>query len=327
MKEKIRWGILSTGSISKQFARGLRMVADAELLAVGSRAKSSAEAFGREFGVARCYGSYGELAADPDVDAIYVSTPHPFHKENTILCLEKGKAVLCEKPFSMNAKEAEEMVAVARRKKVFLMEAMWTRYLPAICEARRLLRANAIGDIRLLQADFGFRAPYNPQSRLFAPELGGGALLDVGVYVVSFASMVFGKAREITGFAHLGGTGVDELCSLVLKHNGGGMASLSAAISTTTPHEANLLGTEGRLRIHAPFFKAERISLIRPGKAEEIFDFPIVGNGYNYEAVEVGRCLREDLLESETLPLDETLEIMGTMDEARKQWGLKYPME
>lgn len=327
MKEKIRWGILSTGNISKQFARGLRAVADAELLAVGSRTKASADAFGREFGAARCYGSYAELAADPDVDAIYVSTPHPFHKENTILCLEAGKAVLCEKPFAMNAKEAEEMIAIARRNKVFLMEAMWTRYLPAICEVRRLLRANAIGNVRLLQADFGFRAPFNPQSRLFAPELGGGALLDVGVYVVSFASMIFGKPQNITGLAHLGDTGVDELCTLVLKHDGGAMASLSAAISTTTPHEANLLGTEGRLRIHAPFFKAEKISIIRPGKSDEILNFPIAGNGYNYEAAEVGRCLREGHLESETLPLAETLEIMRSMDEARHQWGLKYPME
>jgi len=327
MNEKIRWGILSTGKISRQFAHALAFVSDAELLAVGSRDASTAMAFGVEFNVPRRYGTYAQLVADPDVDAIYVSTPHPFHKESALMCLEAGKAVLCEKPLTVNAREAEEVVRAARRKGAFLMEAMWSRFVPAMVRARELLASGAIGAVHLLQADFGFRAMFDPKSRLFALELGGGALLDVGVYCVSLASMVFGTPSRVTGMAQLGKSGVDELSAMIFGYKGGELAVLSTALNTSTPLEATFVGAEGRLRIHAPWFKPDRLTLSRPGKGDEVISIPFEGNGYNYEVVEVHNCLRAGKTESETMPLGESLAIMKTMDDVRAQWGLKYPME
>lgn len=327
MKDRIRWGILSTGMIAKVFAAGLRSTPDAELVAVGSRSQASADKFGKDFGIARCHGSYEALAADPEVDAIYVATPHPFHKENSVLCLEAGKAVLCEKPFTINAREAEEMIRLSRSKKVFLMEAMWSRFLPAMAKVRELVKDGAIGKLQMLQADFGFRAPFDAKSRIFAPELGGGALLDVGVYTVSLASMAFGAPSRVMGMTTLGKTGVDELTGILLGYPEGQMAVLSTAVNTTTPYEADFLGTEGRIRIHSQWFRAERLTLSRYGKADEVIEMPLEGNGYNYEAAEVGRCLRAGKTESDILPLDESLTIMKTMDDLRAQWGLRYPTE
>jgi predicted dehydrogenase len=196
---RIRWGILGTGRIAGQFARGLAALDDAELVAVGSRAAQTAAEFADEHGVPHRHASYADLAADPDLDAIYVATPHPFHKGNSLLCLGAGKAVLCEKPFTINAAEAEEVVAAARGQGRFLMEAMWTRFVPAAARVRELLAEGAIGEVRMLRADFGYRAGIDPNGRLFNLALGGGALLDVGVYTVSFASMVFGaQPSQIT---------------------------------------------------------------------------------------------------------------------------------
>jgi len=327
MNGKIRWGILSTGNIARQFARALTYVPDAELLAVGSRDLATAITFAKEFGVPRRHGSYAALAADPDVDVVYVATPHPFHKEKALLCLEAGKAVLCEKPFTMNAREAEELIAAARRKRVFLMEAMWSRFIPAMVKARDLLRAGAIGAVHMLQADFGFRAFFDPKNRFFAPELGGGALLDVGVYCVSLASMTFGAPSRVAAMAQMAKTGVDELSAMILGYDGGQLAVLSTALNTQTTCDAIFLGADGRLRIHNPWFKAEKLTLSRQGKADEVIEIPCEGNGYNYEVVEVQNCLRAGKIESETLPLDECLAIIRTMDQIRAQWGLKYPME
>ena len=327
MAEKIRWGILSTGNIAHQFARGLAATSDAELVAVGSRKVESARKFADEFKVPRAHGSYEDLAADPQVDAIYVSTPHPFHKENTIACLEAGKAVLCEKPFAINRSETQEMIETARRKKRPLLEAMWTRFLPATRRVLELLREGAIGEVKMLRCDFGFRAPFNPASRLFAPELGGGALLDVGVYTLSFSSMVFGKPQKAVGLTHLGSTGVDEVSGYVLSHAGGALSVMATAVALNMSTEAEFFGTEGRLRVGPPFFKAEKLLLTRYGKEPEEIALPLEGNGYNYQAVEMGRLIREGKLESDLLPWSETLSIMETMDDLRAQWNFRYPME
>jgi predicted dehydrogenase len=328
MSKEIRWGILGTGNIAKQFARGLQAIPDAKLVAVGSRSTATAEAFGNEFNAPNRHATYEALAADPEVDAVYVSTPHPMHKENTILCLNAGKAVLCEKPFAMNVRETEEMIKVARDRKVFLMEAMWTRYIPIICKVRDWLNKKNIGEVRMLTADFGFCAGFDPKSRLFDPNLGGGALLDVGIYVVSFASMVFGEQPDrITGMAHLGASGVDEHAAIILGYSKGQLASLTTSVRANTPHEVWILGSEGRIKIHSPFWKATTATLFIEGKGSETIELPHTGNGYNYEAVEVGACLRAGKLESAILPLDETVAVMKTMDTIRAQWGLKYPME
>jgi predicted dehydrogenase len=296
-------------------------------VAVGSRTSDSAEAFAERFGAPHRYGSYAALASAPDVDAIYVATPHPLHHDNTIMCLEAGKAVLCEKPFAINAAQAQSMISTARARGVFLMEAMWTRFLPHMVRLRELLAAGAIGEVRMLQVDFGFRTSFNPQGRLFDPALGGGALLDVGIYPVSLASMVFGTPERVTGMAHLGETGVDEQSAMIFGYAGGQLALLSQAIRTNSPHEALLLGTSGKIRMHSSWWKATTITLSVDGQPDEQIDVPTVGNGYNYEAAEVGRSLRAGRTESDVMPLDETLAIMRTMDEVRAQWGLRYPGE
>ena len=324
---KTRWGILGTGNIASQFATGLAVLEDAELVAVGSRTAEAAQAFGERFGVPRRHTSYAALASDPEVDAIYVATPHTLHKDNTLLALQAGKAVLCEKPFAINAAQTETMIREARERGVFLMEAMWTRFLPHIVRLRELLAEGVIGEVRMLQADFGFRTELDPRSRLFDPAFGGGALLDVGIYPVSLASLVFGAPARVTGMAHLGATGVDEQSAMIFGYEHGQLALLSQAIRTSSPHEALLLGTEGWIRLHSSWWKHTTMTLSVNGRPDELIEVPAVGNGYNYEAAEVGRCLREGRTESDVMPLDETLAIIRTLDEVRAQWGLRYPGE
>jgi predicted dehydrogenase len=324
---KIRWGILGTGRIAQTFARGLGVLPDAELVAVGSRSQATADSFGDTFNVPRRHASYAALAGDPDVDVVYVATPHSLHRDNSCLCLQAGKAVLCEKPFAINAAQAEEMIALARECGRFLMEAMWTRFLPVIEKVRHLLADGAIGEVRLLIADFGFDAPFDPQSRLFDPHLGGGALLDVGVYLVSLASMVFGSPARITSLAHLGETGVDEQAAITLGYDAGQLALLATAIRTRTPQDALLVGTGGQIRIHSKWWHPTALTLSIQGQQDQAFSLPFEGNGYYYEAAEVMDCLRAGKLESDVMPLDETLAIVQTMDEIRAQWGLRYPME
>jgi predicted dehydrogenase len=324
----IRWGILGTGSIARQFAQGLGVLADAELVAVGSRSQANADAFGDEFDVPHRHASYAALAGDPDVDVVYIATPHSFHRDNSIISLRAGKSVLCEKPFTINATEAQQVIALSRKRQLFMMEAMWTRFLPVLERARQLLADGAIGDVRMIIADLGFRAALNPESRLFDPRLGGGALLDVGVYVVSLASMVFGAPpSRISSMAHLGQTGVDEQSGMILGYDQGQLAVLTAAVRTNTPQEAHLLGSEGQIRIHTPWWHPTTLTLSAQDQQEQVVHLPFEGNGYNYEALEVMNCLRDGKTESDVMPLDETLAIMRTMDQIRAQWGLRYPME
>jgi predicted dehydrogenase len=321
-----RWGILGTGKIARQFVEGLRVLPDAAVVAVGSRTQAAADDFGEAFGIARRYASYEALVADPDVDAVYVSTPHPMHADNSLLALRAGKAVLCEKPFAMNEPEAAGVVAEARARGVFLMEAMWTRFMPAIHKVRALVADGAIGEPRLLQADFGFRADFDPHSRLFDPVLGGGALLDVGVYCVTTAHMIFGAPERVTGLADLGATGVDEQSALVLSYPGGQLAVLHAAVRTSTPQEVLLCGTSGRIR-YGPINRPTALTLWRGGREPEVIATPYDGNAYHYQAAEVARCLSQGRTESDVMPLDETLAVMRTLDTARRQWGLTYPGE
>ncbi len=322
-----RWGILGCGSIAGAFAEGLQALPDARLVAVGSRSQEKAETFGARFAAPNRHGSYAALVADPEVDVIYVATPHPMHAEDTLLCLNAGKPVLCEKPFTVNAAQAEKVIAIAREKSLFLMEGMWSRFFPLMGELRARLQAGAIGEPRMLQADFGFRAGINPEGRLFSPALAGGGLMDVGCYCVSLASMLFGTPTQIAGVAHLGETGVDEQAAMSLGYEGGKLAVLSSAIRTNTPHEASLFGTEGRIKIHSPWWKPETMTISRDGKEPETVVLPFTGGGFNYEAGEVAACLQAGKTESAIMPLDETLTIMRTLDTLRQQWGLRYPME
>ncbi|MDX1994614.1 MAG: Gfo/Idh/MocA family oxidoreductase [bacterium] len=326
MAENIRWGILSTGLIAGAFVRDLQPQPGMEIVAVGSRTQASADSFGEQWSIPRRYASYEALAADPDVDVIYIGTPHPYHVENTLLCLDTGKAVLCEKPFAMNTHETRRMIDRAREKGLFLMEAMWTRFSPLMQRLTQLLDEGVIGEVRLLNADFGFAATFDAQHRLFNPALGGGALLDVGIYPISLASLVFRQQPQtIHSAARLGETGVDEQNALLFHYANGAMAQISSAVSLTTPQEALILGTKGRIRIHTPFWKPNRLTIIRDGKDDQVVTTE--DSGYHFQALDVAACLRAGKTESDRMPLDETLAIMGTLDSIRTQWGLVYPME
>lgn len=326
MGSKTRWGILGTGRICRTFADGLAVIPEAELVAVGSRTKGAAAEFAAKYKVSRAHDSYEALARDPEVQAIYIGTPHPYHCANTILCLEAGKAVLCEKPFAMNEGEARRMVETSRRTRKFLMEAMWTHFLPAVVRAFELVRSGAIGDLSLVSADFGFKAPFDPKGRLFDPALGGGSLLDVGVYPVSLALRLLGEPTKIQSSAVLGKTGVDEQATMILDYDGKRQALLSSAVRTETSHTAVLSGTEGRIRIEAPFWKSQRLTVSAGGK-EETLDLPFEGNGYPHQAREVMKCVAEGLIESPRMSHDWSLMVMRTLDRIRAPWGLKYPGE
>jgi predicted dehydrogenase len=326
LNKKIRWGIIGTGEIAKKFAAGLKALSDSELVAVASRATKTADIFGNLFYVAKRYDSYQSLAQDPDVNVVYISTPHSLHKENTLMCLRAGKSVLCEKPFAINAKEATEMIQFARQRQLFLMEAMWTRFFPLMTRVREMIASGIIGEVRMVMADFGYRSD-DQKNWVFDPNFGGGGLLDVGIYPLSFSHWIFGIPSQITSMPHLGSSGTDEQSAVILGYEGGRMALFASATRVETPQVAYLLGTKGRIHIHSPWWRPQTLTLSVNGRANELIQIPYQGNGYNYEAAEVARCLREGRTESDTMPLDETLSIMKTMDAIRAQWNLKYPME
>jgi predicted dehydrogenase len=324
--DRIRWGFIGTGRIAGAFAEGLRAVPDAELVAAWSTSRGAPQ-FAENYEVPRLHKTREDLLCDRDVDVVYVASPHSSHMEHGIAALNAGKPVLCEKPFAINAEQAERVIRTAREKRVFVMEAMWTRFFPLMVKLRQMIAEGIIGEVRMVASDFGFRAAFDPKNRAFNPELGGGALLDVGVYCVSLASMLFGPPERIAGLAHLGASGVDEQSAMVLAHGKGELAMCYTAVSTETPQEASIMGTSGQIRIHSPWWKPTKMSVMAGGRPVEDIEFAVEGNGYNYEAAEVMRCLREGKLESPTMSLDESLSIMRTMDQLRAEWGLKYPME
>ena len=323
---KFKWGILAPGTIAHKFANGLAAIPGAILYAVGSRDINRADAFAKKYGFQKAYGSYRELAEDPHVDIIYVATPHPFHEEAAMLCLLNGKAVICEKPFGVNSRQAERMIQCAMKNNVFLMEAMWTRFLPTMCRARELIAEGAIGDPRFVAADFGFRTNVNPEGRLFAPALGGGSLLDVGIYNLSLCSMVFGRQPDrVQSRMLIGSTGVDEECSLLLSYREGQSAQLFSAIRLATPQRALIMGEGGHIELPM-YWHGTSLTLHSSGKSQE-FELPYEASGYQFEALEVMRCLEEGLKESPVMPLDETLAIMKTADLIRKDNKLSYPCD
>lgn len=323
---KIRWGILSTGHISGKFVEALQLLPDAEITAVGSRDLTTAKDFAHKFGIPNVYSSYGELAASQEVDVIYIGTPHSHHHENSIMCMNEGKAVLCEKAFSINAREAGDMIRVAREQKVFLMEAMITRHVPLVKNIIQWIKDGLIGEVRMVKASRCARGEFSPEQRHLNPALGGGSLLDVGVYVISFASMVYGKEPvEVFGYGHIGKIGSDEQGVAVLKYDNGALADLSFALRTNAVDEAYILGTEGYIKIDDVFAVPSKAALVVKDEEIETLESPVVANGLVYEAEETMRCLREGLIESPLMTLDESLQIMRTMDKIREPWGLVYP--
>jgi len=327
MGTTFKWGIIGPGFIAHQFTKGISVLEDVEISAVASRSLKRANAFADEYEIAARYGNYAELAEDPTIDAVYVATPHPFHRDHSILCLKAGKAVLCEKPLTVNAHQAAELIKTARSSSVFLMEGMWTRFLPIYTPVREWLSQGVIGDVRMLQADFGFRVRWGPEDRHINLQLAGGALLDVGVYELALASMVFQRPpKKIQGISYIGSSGVDEQSAMLLGYDLGQLAVFSVAVTTPTPHEAWICGTEGR--IHIPdFWHATRATLSLADGKQIAVERPFDSTGFQFEAAEVVRCVREGKRESEVMPLDESLEILATLDRVRAQCGVEYPIE
>jgi predicted dehydrogenase len=322
MAEPLRWGILGTGAIAAGFALDLAGSDSGRVVAVGSRTAASADRFADALGIPGRHASYEALVSDPAVDVVYVATPHPLHHDNARLALEAGKPVLVEKPFTMDATEAADLVATARARGLFLMEAMWTRFLPHVAELRRLLGEGALGEVVTVVADHGQWFAEDRASRLFAPELGGGALLDLGVYPVSFASMVLGAPDRVVAMADPAFTGVDGQTSVLLGHPGGAHAVLTCTLSAVGPTRAAIVGTEARIEIDRPFYAPAPFTLV-PRTGEPVrFDRPHRGLGLHYEAEEVARCLGGGLTESPSMPLDETRSVMATLDEIRRQTAL-----
>ena len=323
----IRWGIFGTGKIASAFAAALRDTPDAVLGGVASRSIGNAQAFGAEFGALASYGSYQELADDPAIDIIYIGTPHTMHAENALMALGAGKAVLCEKPFSMNRREAEQVVALARQNKLFLMEAMWTRFMPALAEVQRIVASGEIGTPRQVIADFGFAATSDPEHRVNKRELGGGALLDLGIYPLSIASAILGPVASVLAQAEMGPTGVDIQTGFSIKHAGGGLSICNCSLIARTPCELTVSGELGHVRMHTQFHRSTSVTVVLADGVTRTVATPYIGNGYAHEAIEAGRCLRAGLLESPRMTQGDTLALMGVLDAVREQIGLRYPAD
>jgi predicted dehydrogenase len=264
------------------------------------------------------------------VDVIYIGTPHPMHHENALMCLNGGKAVLVEKSFTMNRRQAEDIITLARAKKLFVMEAMWTRFMPSVVEAKRIVDSGEIGKPANVSADFGFTSDAGPEHRLFAPELGGGALLDLGIYPLSMSSFFLGAVTGVKAQAEMAATGVDMQTAFTLTHEGGGVSSCACSLRSRTPTELVISGEKGYVRLHDRFHNTDTITVTLVDGAsrnERTLTLPKSGNGYTHEAQEVGRCLRAGLIESPVMPHAETLALMGTLDEIRAQIGLRYPAD
>lgn len=325
MKE-VRWGILGPGSIAHKFAEAVTRVPGSSLAAVGSRSFERAADFGARFGIERSHGSYEELANDPNVDAVYVATPHALHREHTMLALRSGKAVLCEKPLALNSREAQAMVGTARNEGVFLMEAMWTRFLPSIRWVAERVRAGDWGEVRFVFADFGFRSSFDPASRLYDLRLGGGALLDVGVYPVSLTSMLLGEPEGVRSVAQLGRTGVDESSSYLLTYANATQAQLSSSIIIETPQEARIVCERGWICLKRPFFCTTSVEVHVNG-GREVKDFAFPGNGFEFQIEEAAKCIRAGAMESPVMTHQESVAVLRTLDRLREPWGLRYPAD
>ncbi|HET9073725.1 MAG TPA: Gfo/Idh/MocA family oxidoreductase [Solirubrobacteraceae bacterium] len=310
----LRWGILGTGHIARAFCADLALTDSGSAVAVGSRRQATADAFAAELGLARAHGSYGALLEDPDIDVIYVATPHPFHRGNAIAALESGKPVLVEKPLAMNAAEARDIATLAQARGLFAMEAMWTRFLPHVQRIREWIAAGAIGEIVAVMADHGQSFTPDPGHRLFAPELGGGALLDLGVYPVSFASMLLGPPQRVVALLDPAFTGVDAQTSMLLGYAGGAQAILTCTLAAQGPTRAVIVGTMGRIETGPRFYAPTDVTLI-PREGEPVHvPSRHTGSGLRHQADEVARCLAAGETESPLMPLEETVSIAATMD-------------
>jgi len=326
MGDVVRWGICGPGGIASRFAEGMRLVDGGTVVAVASRSSERAREFAARFDIERHYGRYEDLAADADVDIAYIATPHSRHAADALLFLGAGKHVLCEKPFTLNAAQAREVVDAARDADRFVMEAMWSRFLPSYEVLRDVLAEGRIGEPLLVEADFGWRSPVDPADRHFDLAQGGGALLDLGIYPVQLCFLVLGAPDAVVARGHVGTTGVDEQLAAVLHHPGGRLGVVKTAIRTPLSCTARIAGTDGTIDLPAFMHCPDHI-VVRNASGEERIDAPWEGEGLRFQVDEVHRCLATGLLESPRMPLDESVAIAETLDAIRAQVGVRYPGE
>lgn len=331
MSKVIRWGILGAGRIARKFAADLTFIDDASLVAIGARTKESADTFASEFNIPHSHGSYDELVANPEVDIIYVATTHNFHYEHTLLCLNNNKAVLCEKPFAMNSRQVKKMIALAREKKIFLMEALWTKFLPQFVKATEMIKEGKIGEITSIRADFGFRPQPPVAPRLFDPALGGGSLMDIGIYPVFVALSLLGKPGSIQAEMTPAHTGVDLQCAVNFKYGNNALAQLFSTNASDTATEADISGTKGRIRLKGRFHEHSCTLNFTNGKDEDMQEVPVDkdagGWGYQYEARHAGECLQKGLLESPVMSHQDSIDLIETLDTIRRIAGIHYPSD
>jgi len=324
---KYNWGIIGAGNIAGNFAKDLKLLPQARLKAISSRSADRASAFAKKYKIPEWHDSWDAIAADPEVDIVYVATHHPFHYENTRSCLEAGKAVLCEKPFTMNRRQQDILVQIARENKVFLMEAIWSRFLPSTRKVLEVLSSGELGQLTNVYADFGFRLDYDPGHRLYDPAKGGGVLLDVGIYPVFLSQLMAGRPENIQATARFAPSGVDHSCSMIFEHSNEAVSSLNCTLLSGAPTEANLLFEHGWIRMESWWLTPGPITIHRKGRKPKRIKFQEPGKGYHYEAAEVMQCLDRGLTESPSLPLDFSLDLMGTLDAVRAACGIRYPQD
>ena len=332
MDSTFNWGIIGPGKIAHSFAQDIARLDNARVSAVASRSQERAEAFARQYAAPYAYGSYEALLDCPELDAVYIATPHSHHYTYTMLCLNAGMPVLCEKAFALNSQQAQEMADTARQKGVFLMEAMWTRFLPTTLKILELIQSDAIGRVQSVKADFGFKASFDPEGRLFNADLAGGALLDIGLYPVFLAYLILGSPEHLQAAARIGSTGVDEEIGMLLQYEDGngqtaGMAHLHATLRAHTKTEAFLYGEKGTIHWHTRWHEPSNFSVIGEDGRPHNHYFEWQGNGYSYEAQEVMRCVAAGKTESDVWPLDRSLGLMQILDRVRAEIGLQYPGE
>ena len=321
----VRWGIVATGGIAHTLAAEMLLVEDARIVAVSSRVRQRAQAFADEFGIPRAYGSYPELLADDDVDVVYVATPHAQHAEIVGAALDARKAVLCEKAFTTSLADTQRLAQKARDLRVFCMEAMWTRFAPLIVELRRMVADGGIGEVRGISADLGFPARPDAKPRLWEPALGGGALLDVGIYPVAFAQMLLGSPQTLAAHGTLTADGVDAEAALLLGWAGGAYAQLEASFLAWTANTARVVGSAGRIDVPARFHQPRRLIHTRSDGSVQVYEDEPVGRGYVPMLRAVQQCLRDGRTETEQMPLSDSISVMAILDDALRALGVSYP--
>jgi predicted dehydrogenase len=321
--KKIKWGILGLGKIAGKFAAGLKDVEGAELYAVASRSKTKAETFAKEHTSTKLFSSYEAMLEDEELDVVYIATPHAFHNQQTLLCLDHKKAVLCEKPFAINKKQVEEMIAKAKKENIFLMEAMWTQFLPHFKFVIEQIKSKKYGKIKNLKADFGFPAPIDLDKRLYNKSLGGGSLLDIGIYPIFMAMSALGTPEKIKAKASFHVTGIDEECDMIFEYENGVEAELRSSIIKKTPTTAVIEFEKATITLNTRFHEPSSVTIQTP-EGEATKEFEVNSNGYNFEAEHVQKMLLEGKTESTEMSFEKSLQLIDLLDKVRNEIGLEY---